>query len=329
MAEANMKRVLVVESVNDAGLALLRARADIEFEVITDNLQSYMDEKIHEFDGVTLRRMPMTAQLIEKAPRLCVVSRHGVGYDAVDVPALTRRGIPLTIVGDANAATVAEHVFFMMLSLARKGFAHDRATRDGDFTIKKSNPTVELLGKTLLIVGLGRVGKQVAKRCIGFGFNVLAYDPFIDDAEFEHAACQRVEVLEEGLRVADVVTLHVPRKADTVNMINKETLAAMKPTAFLINAARGGIVDEAALFDALKAGRLAAAGLDTFVEEPTKADHPLFALDNLILSPHGAAAPIECEARSAARCIQNVLDAFDGRLDREMVVNPEVLRVSE
>jgi D-3-phosphoglycerate dehydrogenase len=188
---------------------------------------------------------------------------------------------------------------------------------------------MELFGKTLLIVGLGRVGKQVAKRCIGFGFNVLAYDPFIDDAEFEHAACQRVEVLEEGLRVADVVTLHVPRKANTVNMINQETLAVMKPTAFLINAARGGIVDEAALFDALKAGRLAAAGLDTFVEEPTKADHPLFALDNLILSPHGAAAPIECEARSAARCIQNVLDAFDGRLDQEMVVNPEVLRVPE
>jgi len=324
-----MKRVLVVESIDDAGLALLRARADIEFVVITDNLRAYMDENLHEFDGVTLRRMPLTARLIEKAPRLYVVSRHGVGYDAIDVSALTRRGIPLTIVGDANAATVAEHVFFMMLSLARKGFVHDRATRDGNFAIKEYNPTVELFGKTLLIIGLGRVGMQVAKRCFGFGFNVLAYDPFIDDSEFGRAACQRVEVLEEGLRVADVITLHVPRKADTVNMINEETLSVMKSTAFLINAARGGIVDEAALFRALKAGQLAGAGLDTFVEEPTKVGHPLFQLDNVILSPHGAAAPIECEARSAARCIQNVLDAFDGKLDREMVVNPEVLRSPE
>jgi D-3-phosphoglycerate dehydrogenase len=328
MAEANMKRVLVVESVDEAGLELLRARPDIEFEVITDKLQACMDERIQEFDGVTLRRMPLPAHLIDKASRLRVVSRHGVGYDAVDVSALTRRGIPLTIVGDANAATVAEHVFFMMLSLARKGFAHDRATRDGDFTIKRSNPTGELLGKTLLIIGVGRVGRQVAKRCVGFGFNVLAYDPFVDEAEFEHVACRRVENLEEGLRAADVVTLHVPRKSDTVNMIDQAALAVMKPTAFLINAARGGIVDEAALFDALTEGRLAGAGLDTFAEEPTKADHPLFTLDNVIVSPHGAAAPIECEVRSAARCIQNVLDAFDGTLDREMVVNPEVLRIS-
>ncbi len=287
-----------------------------------------MEERIGGIDGITLRGMPMPADLIAQASRLCVVSRHGVGYDAVDVKALTGRGISLTIVGDANAATVAEHVFFMMLTLARKGFVHDRATRRGDFTIKKCSRSVELLGKTLLIIGLGRVGKQVAKRSAGFGLNVLAYDPFIDDAEFELAACRRLETLEEGLLSADVVTLHVPFKSDTANMIDRGALAAMKPTAFLINAARGGIVDEAALFDALEAGRLAGAGLDTFVEEPTNPDHPLFTLDNVIVSPHSAAAPSECEARSAARCIQNVLDAFDGRLKEEMVVNPEVLQAT-
>ena len=325
MADANMKKVLVVETVDEAGLSLLRERPDVEFEVITDHLEARMEEKVPEVDGVTLRRMPMTAQLIERSSRLRVVSRHGVGYDAVDVAALTGRGIPLTIVGDANASSVAEHVFFMMLALARKGFLHDRATRQGNFTIKKTSPSVELMGKTLLIIGLGRVGKQVAKRSVGFGLNVLAYDPYIDEAEFALASCRRVETLDESLPVADIVTLHVPRKADTVDMIDEASLAAMKPTAFLINAARGGIVSEMALFDTLKAGRLAGAGLDTFVEEPTDANHPLFDLDNVIVSPHSAAAPSECEARSAARCIQNVLDAFDGTLKEEMVVNPEVL----
>ena len=326
MAAANMKRVLVVEAVDEAGLSLLRARPDIEFEVVTDNLQARMEEEIQEVDGITLRRMPLPADLIEQASRLRVVSRHGVGYDAVDVAALTNRGIPLTIVGDANAAAVAEHVFFMMLALARRGILHDRATRHGDFTIKKSSPSVELLGKTLLIIGLGRVGKQVAQRCAGFGLNVLAYDPYIEDSAFELADARRVEDLERGLRSADVVTLHVPRKSDTVDMIDRGALEAMKPTAFLINAARGGIVDEVALLEALQLGRLAGAGLDTFVEEPTNANNPLFDLDNVIVSPHSAASPSECEARSAARCIQNVLDAFDGTLKEEMVVNPEVLQ---
>ena len=170
--ETNMKKVLVVEPIDEAGLSLLRARPDIEFEVLIDNFQTCLEEKIHEIDGITLRRASLSARLIKQANRLQVVSRHGVGYDAVDVQALTDRRIPLTIVGDANAATVAEHVFFMMLFLARKGFAHDRATRVGEFSIKKTEPSVELLGKTLLIVGLGRVGKQVAKRSIGFGLNV-------------------------------------------------------------------------------------------------------------------------------------------------------------
>jgi D-3-phosphoglycerate dehydrogenase len=306
-------------------MKLFEARPDVAYEVVDGALEE-LAEKIAAADGVTIRTTPLPAEVLDRALCLKVVSRHGVGYDNIDVDALTRRRIPLAIAADANATAVAEHTLYFMLALAKQGLRYDRATREGRFAVRNSLDAVDLMGRRVLVMGFGRIGREVAKRCAAFGMAVMVYDPYVQANVIEAAGdCRSVPDFEAALPETDVLTVHMPLGADSRGLIGAAELAALPAHAFVINAARGGIVDEAALHDALTSGRIAGAGLDVFDREPPPDDHPLFALDNVILSPHSAGLSKEAAVRMAISTVRNVLAGIDGKLDPSMVVNREVL----
>ena len=320
-----MPHVLLTGMIHRAGMELLESRADVTLESIDNPTEADFAARLPRADALIVRTAVVPPAALEGAGRLRVISRHGVGYDNVPVEALTRKGIPLTVVGNVNAVTVAEHTLFLILALAKQCIPYDRAVREGHWTIRDSFAAIELAGKTLLIVGFGRIGREVARRAAAFDLQVAAYDPYVDAAEMAAAGVQKVEDWRAVLGEVDVVTLHVPRTPETVGAIGADELVAMRPTAFLINAARGGLVDEAALADALRDGHIAGAGIDTFDSEPPPAGHPLLSLDNVVLCPHSAGLTDECAARMALAAAQNALDGVDGTLNPDLVVNREVL----
>ena len=207
-----------------------------------------------------------------------------------------------------------------MLSLAKRVLAHDAATRTGDWNMRNRFDAIELSGKTLFVIGFGRIGRRVARLAQAFDMNVLTFDPFVAGDRIGESGATPVARIEDSLGSADFVSLHIPLSGQGA-LIGAEQLARMKPSAMLINTARGGLVDEAALADALANGQIAGAGLDVFAAEPPARDHPLFANKRVILSPHNAGLTEECAARMAAFAAQNILDFFAGKLDRSLVVN--------
>jgi D-3-phosphoglycerate dehydrogenase len=318
-------KVLVVQPFHEDGMKLLEARADVSVEIVDGALEE-LANKIADADGVTMRTSSLPAAVIERAERLKVVARHGVGYDNIDVDALTRRGVPLAIAADANATAVAEHTLFFMLALAKQGLRYDRATRAGGWEVRNSLEAVDLLGRRVLVMGFGRIGREVAKRCAAFGMQVMVYDPYVQANLIEAAGDWRsVPDFQAVLSETDVLTVHLPLGPDSRSLIGAAELAALPGHAFVINAARGGIVDETALHDALVSGKIAGAALDVFDQEPPPEDHPLFALENVILSPHSAGLSKEAAIRMAVSTARNVLAGIDGRLDPAMVINREVL----
>lgn len=319
-----MHHVLVAGRLHPAGIDVLSAATGVSFRLVDEvSLESYAPH-VAEADAVLLRTQPMTADVIAAAPRLKIVSRHGVGYDAVDVKALNDRRIPLAIVGDVNSRAVAEHALMLMLAAARRTVAHDRAARSGQWNVRNAFDTVELDGKRLLVLGLGRIGRRVAELGRAFGMRISAYDPFVPDDTMDRLEIAPCRSLTDGLGQADFVSLHMPGNFGTP-LIGADELAAMKPGAILVNAARGGLVDEAALDSALNAGHLAAAGLDVLADEPPAPDHPLLANPRVVISPHAAGLTAECAARMAVASVRNILDHFAGALDPALVVNAEAI----
>ena len=318
-----MAHILVAGKLHPAGIERLKAAEDVTFTLVDEvSLESYLPH-VGAADAVVLRTQPMTAEVIAAAPKLKIVSRHGVGYDAVDVTALNARGIPLAIVGDVNSRAVAEHTLMLMLAVARKVAQHDAAIRRGDWNVRNRFDTVELDGKSLLLAGFGRIGRRVAELARAFGMTVTAYDPFVKPEAIARLGVKPAADLLKALAEADYVSLHMPGSA-TGAVIFEEELRAMKPGAILINAARGGLVDEALLDRALREGKLAGAGLDVLKSEPPAPDHPLLTNDRVLISPHSAGLTAECAARMAIASVQNVLDHFTGRLDPALVVNAEI-----
>jgi D-3-phosphoglycerate dehydrogenase len=323
---ANAAKLVVIGRLHDAGYALLGGRDDIDLLRLDEPTRESVAAAIVDADAVAIRTFVLDRDLVERAEKLRLVSRHGVGYDNLDIAALTERGVPVALVGNVNAATVAEHALFFMLTLAKRGFAHDRATRSGDWAFRNRFAATELDGKTVLICGFGRIGRGVARRCAAFDMNVAIFDPVVDDTVVFADGYRYVETLDDGLAQADFVTVHAPLTPETTHMIDARALALMKPSAFVINTARGGLVDEAALTDALQANRLAGAALDVFEAEPPDPANPLFALPNVVLSPHMGGLTEECAVRMAEVTIRNVLDLVDGKLDHDLVVNREVFK---
>lgn len=324
----NKKRLLLPDEMTRPGWDLVTSRADVETVVFAPKMPAAEFRRLlHDVDGVALTSTALRAADIEAAPRLRAVGRLGVGFDAVDVDSLTTRGIPLMTCGTDNAPTVAEYAMFMMLALCKRGTEMDTMTRQGRWAQRFADPPTELLGKTLLIIGFGRIGTRIARRCLAMEMTVDVYDPYIPADTVRAAGCNPVADLDGALPRADFVTIHCPKTPETVGMFDAARLARMKPTARLINSARGGLIDEAALYTALSAGKLAGAGIDVFSPEPPLSDNPLFTLANVIASPHIAGNTIESLDRRAATTIRNLLLVLDGGVpNADFVVNPAAIR---
>lgn len=311
-----MPHVVVAGKLHDAGLSLLDAAPGATYDYIPSAEPTEYLSYLPQAEGLVLRTQPLTAANVGSAPSLKIVSRHGVGYDAVDVDALDRRGIPLAVVGDINSRTVAEHTMMLILALSRRMAEGMVAVKRGDWAYRNAFAPREIDGKTLLIVGHGRIGKRVGALASAFGMEVLVFDPAIESAG---PGFELVSDLGTGLAQCDVLTVHVPGGGEA--LIGAAELARMKPEAVVVNTARGGIIDEAALLAALKAGRLAGAALDVLAMEPPEVDNPLLDLPNVIVTPHCAGLTMECAQRMAVASVQNVLDHFEGRLSPHLVVN--------
>ena len=317
--------VLVVGRVRPEGLRLLEARADVSVEVLEEPSAETILEAMPRANALVVRTAPITAAMIDAVPGLKVVSRNGVGYDNVDLPALNRRRIPLAVAATANRVAVAEHAFHMLLELAKHGRAFDAAVRRSDWGARHGRVPVELAGRTLLVVGFGRIGRELASRARAFGMRVLAHDPFVPESVMAEAGCEPAADLDAALTESHAVSLHLPLGEATRGLIGRERLRLMRRDALLVNTARGGLVDEAALAEALREGEIAGAGLDVFEDEPPPPDHPLLGLQNVLLSPHVAGVTQEASVRMAVESAENALAGLDGRLDPTTVVNPEVL----
>ena len=325
----NRKRILVPNVLGSAGWEVLKERDDVE-AVAFENTVSATDFNTvlraqEAVNGAILGLTRFGEAECDSARGLQVVARIGVGYDSVDVPALSRRGIPLMVVGTANSPTVAEQAMFMMLALAKRGAELHAMVRDNRWKDRFGAVPVDLLGKTVLIVGFGRIGTRTARRCLGMEMTVLVYDPYVAAETVRAAGCEPVNDLDSALPSADFVTIHCPKTPETIGMFGASRLARMKPTAYLVNTARGGIIDEPALHAALTGGQIAGAGLDVFDAEPPAPDNPLLTLPNVIAAPHMAGVTRESVNRMAAQAVRNVLSVFDGNPIRENVINQDVL----
>jgi len=320
-----MHNVLIAGKIHSQALDLLRARPDVQVEQMERLDRAAFMTRLPDADALLIRTAPLPSEAVALAHRLRVVSRHGVGYDNLQVAALTSRRIPLTVVGAVNSVPVAEQAFFFMLSLAKRGPEYDRAVRQGDWGIRDRGFNFELQNRTLLILGFGRIGRELAKRASAFDMRVMAYDPIVDAETMAKFGVEAVSDWRSRLAEIDFLSLHLPRVAETEGLIGAAELAAMKSTAFVINTARGGLIDERALGDALAAGKIAGAGLDVFADEPAAADNPLLASDRVVFSPHSAGLTQECFLRMGMAAARNVLDGLDGTLDPNLVVNPQVL----
>lgn len=314
-----MVRILVAGKIHPDGLALLQ-RPDIELDYVEEVSTASYRPYLKDADAILIRTQPLPGECVSEAPNLKIVSRHGVGYDAVDVNALNARGIPLAIVGDVNSRAVAEHATMLMLAAARRAVIFDKKTRGGEWNYRNTLDMDEVDGRSLLIVGFGRIGKRLAQIAKALGMEVAAHDRYQSDESIAAEGVRPVADLHEALREADVVSLHVPKVGDKA-LIGADELALMKKSAIIVNTARGGLVDEAALVDALNSGRLAAAGLDVFDDEPPASDNPLLHCERAILSPHNAGLTALCARRMAMSAAQNILDHFAGNLDASLVVN--------
>lgn len=317
--DTESKHVLVAGKIHAAGLALLRSRPDIAVDLVEAVTTEAYRPYLAEADAILIRTQPMTAAEIAMAPKLKIVSRHGVGYDAVDVAALNGRHIPLAIVGDVNSRAVAEHTLMLMLSAARRTVAHHLAATGGNWNERNRFDANELDGKLLLIVGFGRIGRRVAELAKAFGMQVSAFDPYVGSMQMQSLSVTPAAEFPKALSQADYVSIHMP--GGQAPVIGAAELALMKPSAIVINAARGGVVDEIALDAALRARKLRAAALDVLAQEPPSADHPLLSNPYVTLSPHNAGLTEECAMRMSIAAAQNILDHFDGTLDQRLVVN--------
>lgn len=320
-----MKNVVIAGPVHKSGIDLLQTRSDILVKLISHPPESELAKLLVDADALIVRMTPVQREAIMQARKLKVVARHGVGYENIDVASLSERGIPLAVVGNVNATAVAEHTVFLMLTLAKRGVCLDKAVRSGNWQARDTFGAAELRHRPLLIMGFGRIGAEVARLAYAFGMQIAVYDPLVSAGIIEGHGYRRVEDWQDVLGKVDFVTLHVPLTPYTRSMFGKEELAAMRPGAYLVNAARGGLVDECALHWALSSGHLAGAALDSFDSEPPDPNNPMLELENIVLSPHSAALTKECAERMAVAAAQNVLDGLDGRLDPLLVVNKKVL----
>ena len=316
-----MKNILIIQPIDKSGIEILENHSDYNFEIIDGTDLEEIKKKIIECDGISIRTAKLPAEVIRGAKNLKIISRHGVGYDNIDLESAKEKNITISITATANAVAVAEHVMFMLLNISKRKDMYDKTVKSGRFNDRNKLPkTIELWNKNILIMGFGRIGKSLIKRCIGFEMNVYVYDPFVSKEEIESLGGKKIEDLKEGVKKMDALTLHMPFNEKTKNIINYDVLKNMKKNCIIINASRGGIINESDLNKSLNENKIFGAGLDVFDTEPPDNDNPLLKNDKTFLSPHTAAFTEECMVRMGKETIQNIIDFFDKKLEKSKIV---------
>jgi D-3-phosphoglycerate dehydrogenase / 2-oxoglutarate reductase len=308
-----MHHVLITDSLAESGLDILRAATDVELDYRPGLKGEELLQAVRESDALITRSgTAVTPELVNAGNRLRIIGRAGVGLDNVDVDACTARGILVINAPTANIMSATEHTMAMLLALCRNIPEAHASVKRGEWTRSKFLG-MELQGKTLGVVGLGRIGSRVTKRARGFEMRVIAFDPYVTDAVFEKTGAERV-TLDRLLAEADVITVHTPMTEETRGMIGAAEIAKMKPGVVVLNIARGGIYDEQALADALNSGKISGAAIDVYEEEPPGKEHPLVEAKNVILSPHIGANTIEAQDRVAKTTAEMVVEALRGSI---------------
>ncbi len=321
----NKRKVMLPHTMGQQGIEVMQARDDIETIIYPAGIgQAELLPQLTDIAGIALSGTPFRQREMDASPAMQAVARIGVGYDAVEVPALTARRVPLLTAGTANSTSVAEQAFNLIIALAKKNWAMDALVKEDRWTQRHGTPPMELSGKTILIVGFGRIGTRTARRCAAFDMTVLIHDPYIKQDNVRSAGYQIADDLDAALPRADIVCIHCPKSSETIGMFDSRRLGLMKTGSFIVNTARGGIIDKSALYNALASGHLAGAGLDVFEQEPTPPDNPLLRLENVISSPHMAGVTVEAIAAMAVATARNILSVLDGTPNRENTINPEV-----
>lgn len=317
-------KVLLNKEIHPQAMDLLKQHFDVL--IAYNPSEEALLEKCAEASAIITRTSScINNKIIEASPKLKVISKTGVGVDNIDVSAATEKGILVCNVPGVTSISVAEHAVALILAAAKDLLVMDKAVRKGEWSRRYSLIPVELKQKTLGIIGFGSIGKQVAAMCKGFQMHILAYDPYLASDAISKQSVGLVNNLETLFQKSDIISIHVPYNEKSYHLVNSSLLVMAKKGAILINTSRGQIIDEKALFKALKDGPLSAAGLDVFEEEPVNISNPLLILENVILSPHSAALTKECSARIAVEAAQAVIDVLNGKKPRS-IFNEDELR---
>ena len=317
-----MKKILLTESINIKGVELLEKYFTIIKASDTD--EKTLTNLSGDCYGILVRTAKITSKIIENSPELKIISRHGSGYDNVDIESATKRGVLVVNAPLANIDSVAEHVICMILALAKNLIQMDYNTREGNYHLRNSFLNIEIKNKTLGIIGFGKIGVSLAEKIRSFGVKINAYDPYLKSYNSLPSHVTMKLNIDDVFKESDIITIHVPLNNNTRKMIGKPEFLKMKTSCIFVNASRGEVVDEIALHDALKMNHIKAAAIDVFAKEPPEKNNPLFSLKNIIISPHNAALTEESMINMAVDSAQGIVDFFIG--DRpKYIVNPEVI----
>lgn len=318
-----MRKILLTKKLKEKSAKLFEGIPDIDMVTIPDGEQAQFDLNIRDAEAVLLSTAyQLTKEVMDNAKNLKVISRTGVGVDNVDIKAATEKGILVLNTPEANSISVAEHTLALIVAISKQLIMYDSELRAGNFKIRRTNKSTDINGKTLGLVGCGRIGRFTAEKCkAAFDMQVIGYDPYIK----ELPGITLYKDIEEVFKRADYISLHIPLTNETRGIVGEKLLSLMKPTAYIINTARGGIIDEAALAQALSENSIAGAALDVLESEPPKEDNPLLPLKNVILTPHSAALTKECSARVAYEAALGISEYLKGGTPR-FVFNKELIR---
>jgi D-3-phosphoglycerate dehydrogenase len=308
-ATGERPRVLVKEKIGDSGVALLREHFDVEIGI--DWPEEELAERIGEYDGIVIRSATkLTADVIERADRLSVIGRAGVGVDNVDVEAATRRGIVVANAPESNVVTAAEHTMALLLALARN-IPQAYLSLTGGKWERSHFSGVELYEKTLGVLGFGRIGQLVAHRARGFGMRVLAFDPYVSAERYRELGVEKADGADDVYANSDFITVHLPKTPETEGFVDRDAFARMRDGVRILNVARGGLIDEEALREALDSGKVAGAAIDVFASEPMT-EHPLFSYPSVVVTPHLGASTAEATDRAGYQSAEQVVAALTG-----------------
>ena len=318
-----MYKIGIIDTMKDKGINLLKSYKDFDCEIVTDLSRENLLLKLPEFDGITLRRGKIDREILNKCDKLKVIARHGVGYDSVDTKCLKEKGITLLVAHNSTSTSPAEHIMFMIMNIYKGVSIFDTMVRNGDF-VKAIHLNIEqnfeLFDKTVLIAGFGRIGKKLIKKCLGFDMKVLVFDPYVDDVTIASFGGVKIATLEEGLKKADILSLSLPLNDETKNFITLKEMKLMKKSSIIINAARGGVVNEEDLNNALDNNIIAFAGIDVFEKEPPEPTNPLITNKKVVLSPHSATFTKEGLENMAVETAQNIIDFFENKIENTKIV---------